>query len=216
MMIHWAISCYLPRIFGVNIEQWRGSIGRFNTHKNSQRAPTVRCKSFLISTYLKKYLNFFKTHLFLAFSLFYSIILLFGFSCMAFTLTVLITLIRLGFAYVTFSDPVFSSEDISLTLYLVFSFPRFISSFTRTLVINPIKNNIAFQLLVLGMLLIIAGIESNPGPISKKNLSFAVWNLDSLPAHDYARIPLIESLQAEYKFDIFGVCESALTGSIPN
>ena len=74
--------------------------------------------------------------------------------------------------------------------------------------------NIAFQLLVWGKLLILAGIESNPGPISKINLSFAVWNLDSLPARDYARIPLIESLQAEYKFDMFGVCESALTGNI--
>jgi hypothetical protein len=59
-----------------------------------------------------------------------------------------------------------------------------------------------------------AGIEINPGPLTKKNLSFAVWNLDSLPARDYARIPLIESFQAEYKFDMFGVCESALTGDI--
>ena len=176
---------------GVNIEQWRGSIGRFNVHKNPQSTSADRCKSFLISTYLKNFLNFFKTHTFLAFSLFYSITFLFGFSCMALTLSVLITLIRLGFAYVFFCDPVFSSEDISLTLYLVFSFPRFMSSFIRTLVINPIKSNIAFQLLVVGMLLIIAGIESNPGPITKKNLSFAVWNLDSLPARDYARIPLI-------------------------
>ena len=64
------------------------------------------------------------------------------------------------------------------------------------------------------MLLIMAGIEINPGPLTKKNLSFAVWNLDSLPARDYARIPLIESFQAEYKFDMFGVCKSALTGDI--
>ena len=50
----------------------------------------------------------------------------------------------------------------------------------------------------------------------ENDLSFAVWNLDSLPARDYNRIPLIESLHAEYKFDIFGVCESALTHSISN
>ena len=59
-----------------------------------------------------------------------------------------------------------------------------------------------------------AGIELNPGP--QRQLSFAVWNLDSLPARDYARIPLIESFQAEYKFDIFGVCESALKSDIKN
>ena len=69
---------------------------------------------------------------------------------------------------------------------------------------------------MLGTLLVMAGIETNPGPTSRRNLSFAVWNLDSLPARDYARIPLIESLQAEHSFDIFGVCESALNSGIPN
>ena len=76
-------------------------------------------------------------------------------------------------------------------------------------------NKTAFRLSVISMLLLMAGIESNPGPGQKKNLSFAVWNLDSLPARDYARIPLLESFQAEYKFDLFGVVESALKTSIP-
>ena len=78
------------------------------------------------------------------------------------------------------------------------------------------ESNVAFRLLVLGTLLVMAGIETNPGPTSRRNLSFAVWNLDSLPARDYARIPLLESLQAEHSFDIFGVCESALNSGIPN
>ena len=56
-------------------------------------------------------------------------------------------------------------------------------------------------------------MEINPGPDASKkgNISFAVWNLDSLPARDFARIPLIETLQATYDFDIFGMCESMLT-----
>ena len=49
-----------------------------------------------------------------------------------------------------------------------------------------------------------------------KNLSFAVWNLDSLPARDFASIPLIETLQTTYDFDMFGVCESMLTENISN
>ena len=52
--------------------------------------------------------------------------------------------------------------------------------------------------------------------MSNNNFSFAVWNLDSLPAGDFARIPLIESLQASYDFDMFGVCESMLTKNISN
>ena len=45
---------------------------------------------------------------------------------MAFTLSVLITLIRLGLAYVTFSDPVFSSGDPPLLSTL---FSRSLDSF---------------------------------------------------------------------------------------
>ena len=45
---------------------------------------------------------------------------------------------------------------------------------------------------------------------------FSIWNLDSLPARDFARIALIESLQATYDFDFFGVCDSMLTGHISN
>ena len=70
---------------------------------------------------------------------------------------------------------------------------------------NLMENNLAFRLLAYSILLIMAGTETNPGPSCKKNLSFASWNLDSLPAPEYARIPLIESLQAEYSFDILGV-----------
>ena len=78
--------------------------------------------------------------------------------------------------------------------------------------------NILFFAFVLCILLIISGtVEINPGPHpSKKNFSFAFWNLDSLPARDFARIPLIETLQSTYDFDMFGVCESMLTANIPN
>ena len=49
-----------------------------------------------------------------------------------------------------------------------------------------------------------------------KVLSFAVWNLDSLPARDFARVPLIESFQATYDIDMFEVCESMLAENISN
>ena len=77
---------------------------------------------------------------------------------------------------------------------------------------------ILFFVSVLQVLLFISGtIELNPGPVSpQKKLSFAIWNLDSLPARDFARIPLIESLQNINDFDMFGVCESMLTTNILN
>ena len=79
-------------------------------------------------------------------------------------------------------------------------------------------NNLIFFVSVLQVLLFISGtVKLNPGPVSpQKKLSFAVWNLDSLPARDFARIPLIESLQNINDFDMFGVCESMLTSNILN
>ena len=85
--------------------------------------------------------------------------------------------------------------------------------------ISQRTKNITFFIVVLPILLIISGtVHTNSGPVklTKTKLSFAVWNLDSLPARDYARIPLIESFQATYDFDIFGVCESLLNIDIHN
>ena len=47
-------------------------------------------------------------------------------------------------------------------------------------------------------------------------ISFAVWNLDSIPARNFAKIPLIETFQATYDFDIFCVCESLLDKNVSN
>ena len=72
---------------------------------------------------------------------------------------------------------------------------------------------------MLRFLLIRSGnVKTNPGPYNTKSskLSFGVWNLDSIPARDYARIPLVETLRAIYNFDLFGICESLLTGNISN
>ena len=68
------------------------------------------------------------------------------------------------------------------------------------------------------LLLVSVSVEKNFGPIrhQKNSLLFAMWNLDSIPARNYCRIPLIESFKAVYDFDIFGACESSLIDLIPN
>ena len=108
---------------GVSIVQWRGSIGLFNVQKNPQRTSVDNHKPFLISSNLKKYLNFFHVRLSLVLSLIYSIILLFGLSCMAITLFVLITFIRLGFGYFICPDSVFFLQK-----YFLYSLPGFLIS----------------------------------------------------------------------------------------
>ena len=89
--------------------------------------------------------------------------------------------------------------------------------FLRSLAVG--FKNLIFFLVVSRALLVLSGtVETNPGPAqsTKKNLSFAMWKLDSIPAREYARIHLIETFQATYNFDIFGVCESLLSDPIPN
>ena len=113
---------------------------------------------------------------------------------------------------------------ISIKFFLEINrIPESISNTTKYLftLLNQLPKtlkNAFFYLLVLQILLIIAGIEVHPGPtLSKKSkLSFAVWNLDSIPARDFARLPLIETFQATYDFDLFGVCESLLNKDIMN
>ena len=87
------------------------------------------------------------------------------------------------------------------------------------LIVSNTFINFAFYIVVLQILLILSGnIKTNPGPVqtTKTKLSFAMWNLNSLPARGYARIPLIETFHATYDFYLFGVCESSLNLSIPS
>ena len=72
--------------------------------------------------------------------------------------------------------------------------------------------------MVLMSLIISGSLKINPASNNEntRRLSFAVWNLDCIPAREYARIPLIETLQATYSFDLFGVCESSIRHDIPN
>ena len=68
---------------------------------------------------------------------------------------------------------------------------------------------------IVNMLLVLAGVEVNPGPKSKINkYSFAVWNLDSTMATNKCKISLIESLNSVYKYSLFGLCETYLTKDI--
>ena len=60
------------------------------------------------------------------------------------------------------------------------------------------------SLLYLCSLLLLHGdIESNPGPRNSKNYlpSFCHWNLNSLPAHNFAKMLLLKAYNAVYKYD---------------
>ena len=163
-------------MMGVSLDQWRGSIGRFNTLKCNARTSSERCKHFLILEHILSYFAYLED-LGFVFSLILNLILLFGFCLMILCLLILATLVLLGF-WTLFPDSFLSYGNVSVTLYMIFSFPKSVSSLFKNCAgfVHRRKFNIAFLLSVVSLLLIMAGIETNPGPNSRKNLSFAVWN----------------------------------------
>ena len=154
---------------GVSIDQWRGRIGRFNVLRSPNRTFISRCRTFLILSHLMVYSKFLRDYLFFPFLIFQNILLLFCFCFTAITLLSLSALFRLGIWF--FKPGVFPSRwDIFITLRLVFTFPRLISLLNTKCyhMFDTMDNNTAFRLLVINMLLLMAGIESNPGPSMKK------------------------------------------------
>ena len=58
-------------------------------------------------------------------------------------------------------------------------------------------------------------IESNPGP-PNDYFKFMHWNANSLPAHNFARIALIETYNSIHQFNLIAITETALKNEIPN
>ena len=59
-------------------------------------------------------------------------------------------------------------------------------------------------------------IETNPGPRTyhSQNFSFFHWNLNSLPAHNYSKVPLLQAFNALHNFDLICLSESYFKFSI--
>ena len=69
------------------------------------------------------------------------------------------------------------------------------------------------------LLLICAGdIELNPGPRKNNtsyNFSFCHWNLNSIAAHNFSKLSLLEAYNVQHKFDMICLSETFLDSSIP-
>ena len=218
---------------GISLECWRGSIGLFHgkliSHTKSSNYPNYG--DFIMK---KEFLTLWSQ---LAYSL--PVRLIIGLAMLFCYCTMIVTLVPLVLLFYllceTFHNaiipdgcPFLFCNAPFIILYafsIITVIPNSMQSTLNVSVsyfrksISLEAKNFAFYLMVLQTLLFLSGtVELNPGPVKSKvtNLSFAVWNLDSIPARNYARIPLIETFQSTYNFDIFGVCESLLNNDIPN
>ena len=214
---------------GVDIDQWQGNIGLFhavrvprNKHRGQSGYENFSILSSLVYLiwYLWRPLEILMW-IFLLFSYCFMFVICFPlYLIMFYTLGYLM---HIALLKADRNEDGILGRSLISALFAVLSLPeRMVQkvTFAKCLLIDmPIMyRNALFYLFILKILLIMSGIEQNPGPLNlrESQLSFAVWNLDSLPARDYARVPLIDAFQSFHSFDIFGVCESFLNKDIGN
>ena len=60
-------------------------------------------------------------------------------------------------------------------------------------------------------ILLSGDVETTPGP---ETLDFCSWNLNSIIAHDFLRVSLIEAYNSIYNYDLIAIVETHLDSSI--
>ena len=98
------------------------------------------------------------------------------------------------------------------------AFPSGIFIFARILLFFFFYLKMRFQGEYLRILLLIRSgdIETNPGPKKQSCLKFFHWNLNGLAAHNFIKLPLIESYITINNFDIVSLSETYLDSIILN
>ena len=65
--------------------------------------------------------------------------------------------------------------------------------------------------LVYATILLCSDVETNPGP---ETLYFCCWNLNSIAAHEFLRISLIEAYNSVYNYDLVGIVETDIDSTV--
>ena len=88
---------------------------------------------------------------------------------------------------------------------------RYIFLYIHLCMFCTICNTLHAQWLVFNTVLLSGDVETNPGP---ETLNFCTWNLNSLTAHDFLRVSLIEAYNAVYDYDLFAIVETHLDSTV--
>ena len=72
-------------------------------------------------------------------------------------------------------------------------------------------SSLHMQWLVFRVILLSRDVETNPG---SETLDFCTWNLNSIIAHDYLRVSLIEAYNSVYNYDLIGIVETHLDSTV--
>ena len=120
--------------------------------------------------------------------------------------------------------PVFRFLLIALFCILLRKCSLIWVTFCTKLCLEISRNAISsfFYMLILicwnsSLILLIGDIKRNPSPISSSGQCFLIyyWNLNSITAHNYAKLPLLTACDLVHSFDIICLSETCLNSEIP-
>ena len=67
------------------------------------------------------------------------------------------------------------------------------------------------QWFIFRIILLSGDVETNPGP---ETLDFCCWNLNSITAHDFLRVSLIEAYNSVCNYDLIGIVETHIDSTV--
>ena len=73
-----------------------------------------------------------------------------------------------------------------------------------------------FRNLIQLLLVCSGGIELNPGPKTKNQVLFSLWNLNGLAAHNFTKVSLLQALSVTHDYNITCLSETFLDSPISN
>ena len=196
---------------GISAELHRQQIGLF--HQNSARLSRKKTKlTKQISVLnLKKLFAFLlnilslNTDIFLLFSLFFTEILSNFDPLTASFLGCLSTAVLVNVCQIVIIIGYISISTATTIFYLVLNIMHIFG------ILEILLFSYYYNMLIL---LCQGDIETNPGP--SPIFTFAHWNLNSLPAHDFSRVSLLETFFTQEKLSLMAITESALKPDVPD
>ena len=206
----------------IPIEQYRQQIGLFNSNVRVKNSPHPN----------QCYRNLLKLTLCLLFCLFTKIKLFFSNSLSLNTnCFVLFSQIIMHTTNFMSSEPILSSIISLFLLIICINFIQLLLIYTYTCLVRStqifyICITILFKLNKLELflkfyhykhldLLTHGDIHPHPGP-PPPLFKFMHWNVNSIPAHNFERISLLQAYAANEKFNLIALTETALKNDIPD
>ena len=98
---------------------------------------------------------------------------------------------------------------INILFYIVYAGVTVFKIIKNYLILK--LSNVCHLYIFIACLLMLCGdIEVNPGPRKDQNLSICHWNLNSISAHNFAKLSSLQAFNSIHKFDVIFIFENFL------